>query len=210
MKAKQKKKRNVPEVIYDVEKIINDNIDKGERYPETVADFLLRYDFMYKVIEGTRYYKSRECSFSYGYNTMSALRRVNERYGPSNCDILEVRKIEIYNRFSRIDYEKTENLPMDYQIMVQVYDSDRVQKGMRITEFKGFSSPKEFYNPDYERNPPVIGDIDYRRTLYWNPSVKTDKTGSATVEFFNNSIGRKIVIDCQGLTSDGKFVINGL
>ena len=42
VKAKQKKKRNVPEVIHDVEKIINDHIDKGERYPENVHDFLLR------------------------------------------------------------------------------------------------------------------------------------------------------------------------
>ena len=119
------------------------------------------------------------------------------RYGVLGCDILEVHKIEIYNRHSRIGYEDSKGLQMDYQMVVHVYDSDRVQKGMRIIEFKGYSSPKEFYNPDYEKNPPIIGDIDYRRTLYWNPSVKTDKSGSASVEFFNNSIGRKIVVDCQ-------------
>ena len=74
------------------------------------------------------------------------------------------------------------------------------RRGVRKTWIDGYSTPIEFYSPDYSLLPK---DEDYRRTLYWNPNVKTDKDGKATVEFYNNSSCRNIDISAETLTKDG-------
>ncbi|MBR5333200.1 MAG: hypothetical protein IKV33_00500 [Alistipes sp.] len=74
------------------------------------------------------------------------------------------------------------------------------RRGVRKTWIDGYSTPIEFYSPDYSLLPK---DEDYRRTLYWNPNVKTDKVGKATVEFYNNSSCRNIDISAETLTKDG-------
>jgi uncharacterized protein YfaS (alpha-2-macroglobulin family) len=49
---------------------------------------------------------------------------------------------------------------------------------------------------------------DYRKTLYWNPNVTTDKDGKATIEFYNNSVASELNISAEGITKDGKFIIS--
>lgn len=70
----------------------------------------------------------------------------------------------------------------------------------RITTVDGYSVPYGFYSPQYADGP-VLGDVDYRRTLYWNPNVKTDSTGNAQIEFYNNSITEHFTISAAGVTS---------
>jgi uncharacterized protein YfaS (alpha-2-macroglobulin family) len=48
---------------------------------------------------------------------------------------------------------------------------------------------------------------DFRRTIYWNPNVKTDSEGKATVEFYNNSSCTEMFISAEGMTKDGRFVV---
>ena len=72
----------------------------------------------------------------------------------------------------------------------------------RVTTIDGYSRPYEFYAPEYP-NGPVLGDVDYRRTLYWNPNVITDSIGNAQVEFYNSSITRHFNISAAGMTSSG-------
>ena len=72
----------------------------------------------------------------------------------------------------------------------------------RITTVDGYSRPYSFYSPEYPQGP-VFGDVDYRRTLYWNPNVITDEDGKAQVEFYNNSITRHFNIEAAGITSAG-------
>lgn len=74
------------------------------------------------------------------------------------------------------------------------------RRGVRKTWIEGYSTPVEFYSPDYSLLPK---DDDYRRTLYWNPNVTTDKDGKATIEFYNNSSCRNIDISAETLTKDG-------
>ena len=79
--------------------------------------------------------------------------------------------------------------------------------GQRRTLVKGFSYSRDFVSPDYrgkrlEQLPP-----DHRRTLYWNPDLKTDEKGQVSVEFFNSSSGRFLSIDAEGLTPDGRPVV---
>lgn len=72
----------------------------------------------------------------------------------------------------------------------------------RITTVDGYSRPYSFYSPEYP-NGPVLGDVDYRRTLYWNPNVITDEEGKAQVEFYNSSITRHFNVEAAGITSSG-------
>ena len=74
--------------------------------------------------------------------------------------------------------------------------------GNRTTMIQGFSEAVEFYGPSYPTGP-VTGDVDYRRTLYWNPNVITDENGEARVEFYNNSFSRRFSISGAGITASG-------
>lgn len=84
----------------------------------------------------------------------------------------------------------------------------KYKKGVRHTYFEGYSRVADFYNPDYTTNPVIPGDIDYRRTLYWNPNLKTDDKGIVSVSFYNNNKGRQIIVSCQGLTENGIPIVN--
>ena len=79
---------------------------------------------------------------------------------------------------------------------------DRFNINKRITTVDGYSRPYSFYSPEYPQGP-VFGDVDYRRTLYWNPNVITDENGKAQVEFYNNSITRRFDVEAAGITSAG-------
>lgn len=72
----------------------------------------------------------------------------------------------------------------------------------RVTTVDGFSSPYEFYSPQYTEAP-IYGDVDYRRTLYWNPNVITDVNGEAEVNFYNNSYSTGFCINGAGITASG-------
>ena len=47
---------------------------------------------------------------------------------------------------------------------------------------------------------------DYRRTIYWNPSVTTNENGHAQVTFYNNGFTNNIAVSAEGLTEKG-FII---
>jgi hypothetical protein len=79
----------------------------------------------------------------------------------------------------------------------------RKVKGIRYTSYQGFDPVEVFQTEDYEQLPPMN---DFRRTLYWNPNLWTDKDGKAHIEFWNNSTCTEMIISAEGITDDGKFV----
>lgn len=87
----------------------------------------------------------------------------------------------------------------DYEIKSR---KEILTQNKRITTMHGYSILKDFYSPEYPTGP-IMGDVDYRRTLYWNPNVITDKNGNATVEFYNNSSSSSFIINGSGMTATG-------
>ena len=77
-------------------------------------------------------------------------------------------------------------------------------RGLRSTNFAVYKIREFFEMPDYSLLPKKS---DFRRTLYWNPNVKTDKNGKAKVEFYNNSSCKQVVISAEGITADGKAMV---
>ena len=67
----------------------------------------------------------------------------------------------------------------------------------------GFTVPEEFESPDYakgDRNDPTP---DNRTTLYWNPSVTTNRKGRVKISFYNSDFAKNFQITIEGLSKDG-------
>ena len=96
-----------------------------------------------------------------------------------------------------------------HNIIVYIYThrifSSESQKGLRRTYFQGFNQASTFQTEDYSIIPPMA---DFRRTLWWQPDIKTDEQGKAHVEFFNNSTCEEMYISVEGMTEDGKVLVN--
>ena len=107
--------------------------------------------------------------------------------------------------YSFIDADE---LPALHPVTVFVYTHPQFfnkKKGLRRTYFHGYDVPTEFEMEDYTDLPPME---DFRRTLYWAPTVRTDASGKAQVEFFNNSSCRQMYLSVEGVTPEGRFLVN--
>lgn len=69
-----------------------------------------------------------------------------------------------------------------------------------------FNRLSTFETKDYTN--PLPSSNDFRRTLLWNPHIKTDAEGRAQVEFYNNSTCTNLLISAEGITSDGTPLCN--
>jgi hypothetical protein len=65
---------------------------------------------------------------------------------------------------------------------------------------QGFSKPINFA----EHNTSNLYRPNFRSTIYWSPSVKTDSNGKALVEFFCSDDIGKLKIRIEGLTNEGR------
>ena len=68
---------------------------------------------------------------------------------------------------------------------------------------QGYSRLKEFYSPKYDVVLEEHKNPDNRTTLYWNPTVKTDKNGNATIIFYNSDSASSFEVDIQTLSDYG-------
>ena len=123
-------------------------------------------------------------------------------YRRKHADIDWFSRIELSNaRFNLVDIQ----IKNDRQLL---FDWEIRNLGRRSTTVKGFTKPVQFYSPVYPDGP-IEGNIDSRRTLYWNPNVITDEDGRASVEFYNNSFTRKFTINAAGITASGiPYILN--
>ena len=79
-----------------------------------------------------------------------------------------------------------------------IYKKPKTIKGLRTTHVDGYSEIIDYYHPQYNREI-IPGEVDYRRTLYWNPCVELDEEGKAKVMFYNNGICKRPTVDVNGL-----------
>ena len=69
----------------------------------------------------------------------------------------------------------------------------------------GYRHPVEFYSPQYT-NKDNNTLPDHRTTLYWNPKVKTDANGHATVTFYASDVSKRYLVTLEGISDDGMIV----
>ena len=99
--------------------------------------------------------------------------------------------------------------PSRIETIIYIYThirySTESNKGLRRTYFQGFNQASTFKTEDYSVIPPMA---DFRRTIWWQPDITTDAQGKAKVEFFNNSTCEEMYISVEGMTQDGKVLVN--
>ncbi|MBX9785033.1 MAG: hypothetical protein K2X48_17230 [Chitinophagaceae bacterium] len=82
-------------------------------------------------------------------------------------------------------------------------------KKFAISKFKfepntltGYSLSSKFFSPDYSKKQQQEME-DRRTTLLWQPVVKFDQNGKATIQFYNNSYTQKFKVIIQGFDNNG-------
>ena len=112
---------------------------------------------------------------------------------------------EITNLYIVPDSPKETNMAVRVYLYTHRKYSTESNKGLRRTYFQGFNQASTFKTEDYSVIPPMA---DFRRTIWWQPDVTTDAQGKAKVEFFNNSTCEEMYISVEGMTPDGKVLVN--
>ncbi|MDB5006673.1 MAG: hypothetical protein JWP45_1066 [Mucilaginibacter sp.] len=71
---------------------------------------------------------------------------------------------------------------------------------------KGYAVVRTFYIPRYDGpRASQTNRVDTRSTIYWNPNVVTDKTGAATMEYFNGDGTGTYRAIIEGIDKDGNI-----
>jgi hypothetical protein len=78
-------------------------------------------------------------------------------------------------------------------------------------EITGFYTARVFYTLNPEKPNLELDDKGaVRNTLYWNPYVHPDKTGNASVNFYNTKIETKVKVALEGITGSGIPVVKNV
>jgi uncharacterized protein YfaS (alpha-2-macroglobulin family) len=71
----------------------------------------------------------------------------------------------------------------------------------------GYSTPAEFYSPQYDTPEKRNADEpDLRTTIYWKPSVDVDADGKASVEFYTADKKTTYSVVTEGVCADGRLI----
>lgn len=71
--------------------------------------------------------------------------------------------------------------------------------------YRAIDPVMNFVSPDYSSADAKKSRIpDFRNTLYWNPAVRTDTSGKASVKFWTSDFASDFEIIIQGISPDGK------
>lgn len=123
-------------------------------------------------------------------------------------DINEVRSV--YVSTATDDWKRFLMAPQlegQHYVTIFVYmlpeSQSKMPKGYRRTTFTAYSFPED-YRQMMSLTGADLDGADYRRTLYWNPDVRLDSDGNATISFKNNSTSRHMTVSAMGFTQDGK------
>jgi len=82
------------------------------------------------------------------------------------------------------------------------YSKDPVS-GVTIQKRMGYNVAREFYAPKYEVAIPDHVRPDFRSTLHWQPNVRTDTHGKATITYWNTDAKATIRIIAEGVSAQG-------
>ena len=131
-------------------------------------------------------------------------------------DGMEMRPDFDINSISTALVEKVEAItnPVTYDMETEGVISITLKHGLSANEIPsrgvlpvraiGFYVAREFYSPKYE-NPDAAKSADFRTTIYWNPEIVTDKSGSATVNYYNADAPGSYRVIIEGIDSNGNL-----
>lgn len=76
--------------------------------------------------------------------------------------------------------------------------------------YRAIDNPLSFSSPEYDSAEKTDSRLpDFRNTLYWNPDVKFDSQGRATVSFYTSDVKSEYKILIRGVSMNGEFISTG-
>ncbi len=225
VKGKRRGKRaidyNRPAFVADAYDLYNDLTDYGlsigkfdaRQFPVRICQLLYGNMGRYNTVNvdarlnGHTYYRNYKLQEG---DQHKVLTNYNPRALYDDLKLKRLDKVRVYSDFE----PRNEDAPMptykfeaDATVELVTVKDDGVQPTSRDRRIyiNGINEPVDFYSPDYSTQKPKI-PTDYRRTLYWNPNIRTDSDGRLKLSFFNNSKETRIKVSAVGITADGKFV----
>jgi TonB-dependent SusC/RagA subfamily outer membrane receptor len=82
---------------------------------------------------------------------------------------------------------------------------NRYAPGVVTYSPKGYYKAREFYSPQYDDPKTNTQMQDLRSTIYWKPSIITDKEGNAAISFFNADAKGTYRVVVEGIDADGNL-----
>ena len=218
-------------IYYDIDKETDKIMDSGETTPyiyewlkKKNPSFKGNYDPLLSPPTGPSY-RSSFCDFS--YNTKPTLWVLdNAPRTITNC---------LHSKHQFIKTMSIDDLPMLMEDIKGIYVADdenawqrylspinpesnmitvfvythkmftKCPKDMRRTHFEGYSPLVQFYSPEYGDLP---ANEDFRRTLYWNPNVVSDKDGNVNLTICNTGTCKQLIVSAEAITPQGKAIKN--
>ncbi len=206
-------------VAYDVKAEVDKIRDEGELESNEIYAFLSDINPYFTYIIGdisdptsiNCWYKGRKVAFVVNNNPVGNKDAFYDRIDQIlTIDIESIYIVEDRDVYFSYYLEEmidiVRNMKSNY-VTVFVYTNKdgsrrKEHKGIRPTKLTGYSVPSQFYQADYRTGTPA-NEQDFRRTLYWKPNLKTDNEGKVSINFYNNSTCKQIVISAEGLTNEG-------
>lgn len=133
-----------------------------------------------------------------------------------NVDPNMVESVEVFNTDGLSSINKTTGTNG-----VLVINTKKIPKGEKISKDQllemlpknnevefipgGYNTVRAFYSPKYENTSAASTGGDYRSTIFWNPTIVTDKSGAASFEFFNSDGAGTYKAIIEGIDKDGNI-----
>ena len=125
----------------------------------------------------------------------------------SDLTVNQIKKLTVVKPGDISYHYADKNLAMD--ILQSVVVIETYEKGFRgdpqgIKTFilEGLDAPRQFYSPKYDSPAKDRNVYDGRTTLHWEPSVKTDSTGYAKIEFYTSDRKSPFEVIVNGIIPD--------
>ena len=212
-----------PAFTYDAYDLYNQVTDFGlsfgrldfRRFPEQISMLLLGslnnspYINIDGRMEGRIFYRNYHPN---GANNIKTRQERSSHAIAKNLFLKKLEAVRVYTDFELRNEDKEMERSMqraDVTLDFIPFPDGGAQYSFRDRriDLAGIDSYATFYCPDYSHRP-LPEQKDYRRTLYWNPNAKLDSNGNFKAEFYNGSREVRMKVSAEGLTTEGKTIIN--
>ncbi len=79
------------------------------------------------------------------------------------------------------------------------------KESVLLLKVQGYNETNQFTSPNYGNSDTDKNAVDYRSTLYWNPSLKIEKSsGTAQVSFYASDLSGPYRVVVEGINSNGE------